>query len=91
MANRSISIEEKIEKAQEQVVRTKEKYEAAVAVLEELLAKKKAIQSEELLRLFAGSNKSYEEVTAFLKEGIPEEQLASNARKKPGRKPKTRV
>ena len=47
MANRSISIEEKIEKAQEQVVRTKEKYEAAVAVLEELLAKKKAIQSEE--------------------------------------------
>ena len=91
MANRSISIEEKIEKAQEQVVRTKEKYEAAVAALEELLAKKKAIQSEELLRLFAGSNKSYEEVAAFLKEGISEEQLTSNTRKKPGRKPKTRV
>ena len=91
MANRSISIEEKIEKAQEQVVRTKEKYEAAVAALEELLAKKKAIQNEELLRLFAGSNKSYEEVAAFLKEGISEEQLTSNTRKKPGRKPKTRV
>ena len=92
MAGRSsMTIDEKITQAQEQVIKTKAKYEEAIAALEELLAKKKAMQNEELLRLFANSSRTYDEVAAFLKEGMTEEQLARGTKKKPGRKPKTGV
>lgn len=92
MAGRSnLTIDEKITQAQEQVIKTKAKYDEAVAALEELLAKKKAMQNEELLRLFTNSNRTYDEVVAFLQEGMTEEQLARGARKKPGRKPKTTI
>ena len=85
------TIDEKITQAQENVIRTKEKYDEAVAFLEELLKKKKAMQEDELLRLFANSNRSFDEVAAFLKEGMTEEQLINETKKKPGRKPKTNV
>ena len=85
------TIDEKITQAQENVIRTKEKYDEAVAFLEELLKKKKAMQEDELLRLFANSNRSFDEVAAFLKEGMTEEQLINRTKKKPGRKPKTNV
>ncbi|MBP3758627.1 MAG: hypothetical protein J6I83_02145 [Firmicutes bacterium] len=92
MAGRnSMMIDEKITQAQEQVIKTKEKYEEAVARLEELLAKKRAMQNEELVRLFANSNRTYEEVVSFLKEGMSEEQLALGTKKKPGRKAKTSI
>ena len=93
MAGRKITktIDEKITQAQENVIRTKEKYDEAVAFLEELLKKKKAMQEDELLRLFANSNRSFDEVAAFLKEGMTEEQLINETKKKPGRKPKTNV
>ena len=55
------------------------------------MAKKKAMENEELLRLFANSSRTYDEVAAFLKEGMTEEQLVHGAKKKPGRKPKTGV
>lgn len=92
MAGRSnLTIDEKITHAQEQVIKTKVKYDEAVATLEELLAKKKAMQNEELLRLFTNSNRTYDEVVAFLREGRTEEQLTRGERKKPGRKPKTTI
>ena len=59
--------------------------------MEELLKKKKAMQEDELLRLFANSNRSFDEVAAFLKEGMTEEQLINRTKKKPGRKPKNNV
>ncbi len=43
------------------------------------------------MRLFANSNKTYEEVTEFLKSGMTEEDIAKVVRKKPGRKPKPKV
>ena len=73
---RALTIEEKITKAQAIVIQTKERYDKAVAELEALLAKQRAMQSEELLKLFANSNRTYDEVVAFLKEGMTEEQLA---------------
>ena len=85
------TIDEKITQAQENVIRTKEKSDEAVAFLEELLKKKKAMQEDELLRLFANSNRSFDEVAAFLKEGMTEEQLINRTKKKPGRKPKNNV
>ena len=87
----SMTIDEKITQAQEQIIKTKAKYDEAIAALEELLAKKRAMQNEELLRLFANSNRTYDEVVAFLKEGMTEEQLARGTKKKPGRRPKTGV
>ena len=86
-----MTIDEKITQAQEQILKTKSKYDEAVAALEELLAKKRAMQNEELLRLFANSNRTYDEVVAFLKEGMTEEQLARGTKKKPGRRPKASV
>ena len=87
----SMTIDEKITQAQEQILKTKSKYDEAVAAFEELLAKKRAMQNEELLRLFANSNRTYDEVVAFLKEGMTEEQLARGTKKKPGRRPKASV
>ena len=87
----SMTIDEKLAQAQKQIIKTKEKYDEAIATLEDLLARKRAMQNEELLRLFANSNRTYDEVVAFLKEGMTEEQLARGTRKKPGRKPKSGV
>ena len=87
----SMTLDEKITQAQEQIIKTKAKYDEAIAALEELLAKKRAMQNEELLRLFANSNRTYDEVVAFLKEGMTEEQLARGTKKKPGRRPKSGV
>ena len=91
MAGWDNPIDEKIAQAEEKVVRTKARYDEAVAELQALIEKKRAIQSEELLRVFANSSKSFEEVMAFLREGMSEEQLARGTKKKPGRKPKTGV
>ena len=86
-----MTIVEKNTQAQEQIIKTKAKYDEAVAALEELLAKKRAMQSEELLRLFANSNWTYDEVVAFLKEGKAEDQLARGMKKKPRRRSKADV
>ena len=89
MAERNtLTIDDKIKRAQDEVVKAKEKYDAKIAVLEELMAKKRAMQNEELLKLFENSNRSYEEVAEFLKSGMTEEQLAKSVQKRRGRKPK---
>ena len=67
MARRTITIDEKIEKAQREVIKAKEKYEAAVNELKELQEKKKEIQSKELMTAFQESSHSYDEILAFLK------------------------
>lgn len=89
MAERNtLTIDDKIKRAQDEVVKAKEKYDSKVAVLEGLMAKKRAMQNEELLKLFENSNRSYEEVAEFLKSGMTEEQLAKSTQKRRGRKPK---
>ena len=67
MARRTITIDEKIEKAQREVIKAKGKYEAAVNELKELQEKKKEIQSKELMTAFQESSRSYDEILAFLK------------------------
>ena len=52
------------------------------------MAKKKAMQTEELMKIFENSNRSYEEVYEFLTAEMTEEQKAKSTRRKPGRKPK---
>ncbi len=47
----------------------------------ELMANKREMQNEELLKLFENSNRSYEDVTEFLKLGMIE-QMAKSIQKK---------
>ncbi len=62
------SIDAKIAKAQDAVVRVKGRYDSALAVLEDLMAKKDELMRRELLDAFIKSGKSYAETMKFLKE-----------------------
>lgn len=68
MAGRKIDIDEKIERAQEDVIKAKKKYDETVEALEKLMTKKKELQQKELLQAFANSSKSYDEILKFLSE-----------------------
>lgn len=60
------SIEKKIEKAQMNVVKTKQKYDVAVANLGDLMDKRDALRRDELVTTIMKSNKSYEDIIRFL-------------------------
>lgn len=63
------ALDAKIEKAQEQVSRTKKQYDAAMANLSDLLDKREALQKDELIKAITRSKRTYEEVLAFLDGG----------------------
>ena len=67
-AKTMISIDEKIAKAQDAVERAKNKYDSAVAELKKLMEKKEEIKRAELIEAVTKSNKSYDEILAFLKK-----------------------
>ena len=67
------ALDRKIEKAQEQVKKTKKQYDAAVAVLSDLLDKRDAIRRDELVKAIMKSNRTYKEVMVFLSAGDDEE------------------
>ncbi len=60
------ALDAKIEKAQAQVSKTKKQYDAAVAVLSDLLDKRDALRRDEQVRAIMKSDRTYEEVLAFL-------------------------
>lgn len=62
----TVSIDEKIIKAQEIVENTKEKYEAAVKELRNLMDKKEALKKQELFKAIENSYKTYDEILEFL-------------------------
>lgn len=62
------SLEEKIEKAQQKVIRTKAAYDNAVDELQVLLDKQTALQTKELIKAIANSDKSYQEILNFITE-----------------------
>lgn len=63
---KTISIEEKIKNAKDNFEKAKIKYDAAAKELEDLMAKKKAIQRNELIKVVEKSGKTYAEIMAFL-------------------------
>jgi len=65
-AKQTVSIDEKIAKAQIVVENTKEKYEAAVKELKNLMDKKEALKKQELFKAIESSRRSYEEILSFL-------------------------
>lgn len=66
MARRSISIDEKIEKQKEVVAKAKVKFDAALNELKILTKKKQEMEGEELLGAFMNSDKSLDEILAFM-------------------------
>ena len=64
---KTITLDEKIEKAQEAVEKTKARYDAAVKELRALLEKKDAQRKQELLKALENSSRSFDEIMTFLK------------------------
>jgi len=67
MARRTIPIDEKIEKAQEDVVRAKERYDKALENLKLLMEKKDEQKKEELISVIDDCGISYDEIIKMLK------------------------
>lgn len=59
-------LEPKIEKAQEDVVKAKKKYDTAIAELKRLLDKKQMFRTEEVMTAIAKSKRRYEDIMSFL-------------------------
>ena len=66
MARKRISIDVKIERQKDIVSKAKDKYEAELSVLEELMQKRRDMRSKELIKAIENSDRSYEEIMAFL-------------------------
>lgn len=66
MARRTITIDEKIEKAEAAVAEAKKKYDAALDELEKLVTRKKQLDDKRILDAYHASSKTAEEIVAFL-------------------------
>ncbi|MCD8106089.1 MAG: hypothetical protein LUF35_14110 [Lachnospiraceae bacterium] len=67
------ALEQKIEKAQERVIRTKAAYDEAVNDLQKLLDKKTALEEQEIIKAVTNSKKSYAEIIRYLTEAETED------------------
>ncbi len=67
-------LESKIEKAQEDLVKAKRRYDTAAATLKDLLDKRDALRNKKLLAAIAQSERSYEEIMQYLQSDSEEEQ-----------------
>ena len=72
MARRTVTLDEKIEKAQAEVISAKERYDKALDELEKLLTKRRELENEALIKAFTASDKSLAEVLAFLNGNFTE-------------------
>ena len=60
-------LDTKIEKAQQDLVKAKHRYDAAAATLKDLLDKRDALRQKKLLDAIAQSGRSYEEIMQYSK------------------------
>ena len=61
------ALDEKIEIGKQKVIKTKAAYEKAVDELQVLLDKKKALQTEDLMKAISKSDKTFDEIMKFVK------------------------
>ena len=66
MARRKMTIDEKIERQKEVVSKAKDKYDAALDELKELMEKKNELNRKALLDAYDGGNVSVEEIIKFI-------------------------
>lgn len=65
-------LESKIEKAQEDLVKAKRRYDVAATTLKDLLDKRDALRQKKLLAAIAQSERSYEEIMRYLQSDSEE-------------------
>lgn len=68
------ALEIKIEKAQAMVSKKKKEYDAAIAVLSDLLDKQDSLRRDELVKAIMKSDRTYEEVLEFLNVNTDNEE-----------------
>ena len=61
------TLDQKIELAKQKVIKTKAAHEKAVDELQVLLDKKKALQTQDLMKAISESDRSFEEIMQFIK------------------------
>lgn len=66
MARRTISLDEKIDKAEAEVLAAKARYDKALDELEKLVTKRKQLEDKRILEAYHESDKSADEIIAFL-------------------------
>ena len=66
MARKIISLDEKIEKAEAAVLAAKAKYDKALDELEKLVTKRKQLEDKRILEAYHESDKTADEIVAFL-------------------------
>jgi len=66
-------LEQKIEKAQTDAIKTKQKYDSAVASLKNLMDKRDAVKRDELISAIMKSDKSYDQILRFIQADQGEE------------------
>ena len=59
-------LEERIGKAQEDVVKAKKKYDASTATLKQLLDKRQVMRAEEVMVAIVKSNRRYEDIVNYI-------------------------
>ena len=68
MARRTISLDEKISKAEAAVIAAKEKYDAALDEMEKLVAKRKQQEDKRLLEAYHAGDKTADEIIAVIQD-----------------------
>lgn len=66
MARRKLSIDDKIEQQKLVVSKTKDRYEAELEELNQLIKKRNELRNKELLQAIEQSKRSFEEIIEFL-------------------------
>ena len=66
MARRKISIDDRIEQQKLVVSKSKDRYEAELQQLNQLMKKRDELRNKELLQAIEHSNRSFEEIMDFL-------------------------
>ena len=67
MARRSISLDEKIEKAEAAMLAAKAKYDKALDEMEKLVTKRKQLDDKKVLDAYHSGNKTAEEIIEFIR------------------------
>ncbi len=74
MARRTITLDEKIKKAEAVVASTKAKYDAALDQLEKLVTKRKQLDDKKVLEAYHAGDKTADEIVAFIQSTHKQEE-----------------
>lgn len=66
------TLDQKIEKAQSDVVKAKKRYDLAVSTLKDLMDKRDALKRDELINAIMKSEKSYDQILQFIQKSDEE-------------------